>query len=85
MCGQHHWLYFSGFGFPVSFISYFCPRFIDAGVFALFFPLFLLTATRAEPKALQRAAIDLRERESPQAMPEAAATAALLSCAGSVK
>eukprot|EP00913_Durusdinium_trenchii_P011376 g10687.t1 len=50
---ERHWLYFSGFGFPVSFVSYFCPRFIDAGVFALFFPLFVLTATRAEPKALQ--------------------------------
>lgn len=90
-CGQCHWLYFFGFGFPVSFVSYFClapsfqcrrprmtldfanfyyslmkfsisfcpfisflktlkeltqfpgPRFIDAGVFALFFPLFVLT------------------------------------------
>eukprot|EP00435_Cladocopium_sp_Y103_P063109 s298_g24.t1 len=49
-----HWLYFFGFGFPVSFVSYFCPRFIDAGVFALFFPVFVLTATRAEPKALQQ-------------------------------
>eukprot|EP00434_Breviolum_minutum_P000367 symbB.v1.2.000309.t1/scaffold6.1/size569917/12 len=51
---ERHWLYFFGFGFPVSFVSYFCPKFIDAGVFALFFPLFVLTATRAEPKALQQ-------------------------------
>eukprot|EP00931_Biecheleriopsis_adriatica_P003912 TRINITY_DN105660_c0_g1_i1.p1 TRINITY_DN105660_c0_g1~~TRINITY_DN105660_c0_g1_i1.p1 ORF type:complete len:334 (-),score=64.69 TRINITY_DN105660_c0_g1_i1:52-1026(-) len=51
---ERHWLYFAGFGFPVSFVSLLCPRFIDAGVFALFFPLFVLTATRAEPKALQQ-------------------------------
>lgn len=52
---ERHWLYFAGFGFPVSFISFISPRFIDAGVFALFFPLLVLTATIAEPKELKRA------------------------------
>jgi len=52
---EQHWLYFAGFGFPVSLASLLCPRFIDAGVFALFFPMFILTATRAEPKMLQQA------------------------------
>jgi len=52
---ERHWLYFAGFGFPVSIISFICPRFIDAGVFALFFPLLVLMATIAEPKELKRA------------------------------
>jgi len=52
---EQHWLYFAGFGFPVSFVSFLCPRFIDAGVFALLFPLCILTATTAEPRALKRA------------------------------
>eukprot|EP00933_Yihiella_yeosuensis_P041240 TRINITY_DN35654_c1_g1_i1.p1 TRINITY_DN35654_c1_g1~~TRINITY_DN35654_c1_g1_i1.p1 ORF type:complete len:322 (+),score=38.80 TRINITY_DN35654_c1_g1_i1:48-968(+) len=51
---ENHWLYFAGFGFPVSLLSFLCPRFIDAGVFALFFPIFILTATTAEPKALEK-------------------------------
>lgn len=50
---ERHWLYFAGFGFPVSLVSFLCPRFVDAGVFALFFPLCLLTATAAEPKPLR--------------------------------
>jgi len=50
---ERHWLYFAGFGFPVSFVSFLCPRFIDAGVFALLFPVFVLTASNAEPKELQ--------------------------------
>ncbi|CAJ1334606.1 unnamed protein product [Effrenium voratum] len=50
---ENHWLYFFGFGFPVSFVSVLCPRFINTGVFALFFPLFVLTATRAQPKPLR--------------------------------
>lgn len=57
---ERHWLYFFGFGFPVSFLSVLCPRFIDAGVFALFFPLFVLTATKAEPKALQQCPTSLQ-------------------------
>lgn len=50
---EGHWLYFAGFGFPVSLLILCCPRFIDTGVFALFFPIFILTATKAEPKALE--------------------------------
>jgi len=51
---ERHWLYFAGFGFPVSFVSFLCPRFIDAGVFALLFPIFVLTASRAEPRELRK-------------------------------
>lgn len=57
---ERHWLYFAGFGFPMSFVSFLCPRFIDAGVFALLFPLCILTATTAEPRALQKAPVSLR-------------------------
>eukprot|EP00928_Gymnodinium_smaydae_P041805 TRINITY_DN28248_c0_g1_i1.p1 TRINITY_DN28248_c0_g1~~TRINITY_DN28248_c0_g1_i1.p1 ORF type:complete len:423 (+),score=63.97 TRINITY_DN28248_c0_g1_i1:166-1269(+) len=51
---EAHWLYFVGFGFPASFISFMCPRFVDAGVFALLFPLCILEAVSAEPRALKR-------------------------------
>jgi len=57
---EQHWLYFAGFGFPVSFVSFLCPQFIDAGVFALLFPLCILTATTAEPRALKRAPTTLQ-------------------------
>lgn len=50
---ERHWLYFAGFGFPVTFTSFLCPRFIDSGVFALFFPICILTATVAEPRPLR--------------------------------
>ena len=50
---EGHWMYFFGFGFPVSIVTYVCPRFIDGGVFAVLFPLFVLTATDAEPKAVK--------------------------------
>jgi len=57
---ERHWLYFAGFGFPVSCVSFLCPRFIDAGVFALLFPLSILTAIVAEPRALRLAPRHLR-------------------------
>lgn len=57
---ERHWLYFAGFGFPVSIVSFLCPRFIDAGVFALLFPLCILTATAAEPRELRSAPRPLR-------------------------
>jgi len=57
---ERHWLYFAGFGFPVSVVSFLCPRFVDAGVFALLFPLCILTATTAEPRALKAAPAPFR-------------------------
>lgn len=52
---ESHWLYFAGFGFPMSFICYCCPRFVDTGVFALLFPLCILKATTAKPCRLEGA------------------------------
>lgn len=57
---ERHWLYFAGFGFPVSTVTFLCPRFVDAGVFALLFPLCILTATTAEPRALKLAPAPIR-------------------------
>merc|ERR1719238_1388573 len=57
---ERHWLYFAGFGFPVSLASFLSPRFIDTGVFALLFPLCILTATGAEPRPLRKAPRHLR-------------------------
>lgn len=53
---EENWLYFAGFGFPVSFVSFLCPRFVDAGVFALLFPICILTASAAEPRELKKPA-----------------------------
>eukprot|EP00929_Paragymnodinium_shiwhaense_P099170 TRINITY_DN60725_c0_g1_i2.p1 TRINITY_DN60725_c0_g1~~TRINITY_DN60725_c0_g1_i2.p1 ORF type:complete len:424 (-),score=28.53 TRINITY_DN60725_c0_g1_i2:90-1361(-) len=52
---ESHWLYFAGFGFPMSLVCFWCPRFVDVGVFALLFPLFILQATSAEPCKLRSA------------------------------
>ena len=38
-----------GFGFPVAILSAVSPKFIDSGVFALVFPLCILTASVAQP------------------------------------
>eukprot|EP00927_Polykrikos_kofoidii_P060825 TRINITY_DN55733_c0_g1_i1.p1 TRINITY_DN55733_c0_g1~~TRINITY_DN55733_c0_g1_i1.p1 ORF type:complete len:332 (+),score=38.19 TRINITY_DN55733_c0_g1_i1:166-1161(+) len=57
---EKHWLYFAGFGFPMSFVTFLCPRFIDAGVFALLFPLCILKATKAEPCRLRIAPARLK-------------------------
>mmetsp|Transcript_97985 Transcript_97985/g.204401 ORF Transcript_97985/g.204401 Transcript_97985/m.204401 type:complete len:340 (-) Transcript_97985:152-1171(-) len=54
-CFEGHWVYFFGFGFPISLLTFFCPRFVDSGVFALFFPLCIMTAIAAEPKPLKLA------------------------------
>jgi len=58
---ERHWLYFAGFGFPVSFVTFLCPKFIDTGVFALLFPACILTATTAEPRELRKAPRMLRQ------------------------
>lgn len=52
---EQNWLYFAGFGFPVSVLSFMCPRFIDTGVFALLFPLCILTSAPAQPQELKEA------------------------------
>jgi len=49
---ERHYLYFAGFGFPIAFASYVSPRFIDNGIFALIFPVFILTAAVAQPREL---------------------------------
>eukprot|EP00397_Hematodinium_sp_SG-2012_P044647 GEMP01049917.1.p1 GENE.GEMP01049917.1~~GEMP01049917.1.p1 ORF type:complete len:287 (+),score=19.01 GEMP01049917.1:121-981(+) len=50
---EKHWIYFIGFGFPVSCLCFICPRFVDTGVFAILFPLFIFTSTMAQPKSAQ--------------------------------
>ena len=49
---ESHWLYFCGFGFPIAFLSYTSPTFIDNGIFALIFPFFILTSSVASPQGL---------------------------------
>lgn len=57
---ERHWLYFVGFGFPLSLVTYLCPRFVDYGVFALLFPIFILMSATAEPHELRKAPHCLR-------------------------
>jgi len=49
---EKHWLYFLGFGLPVSTLSIFMPRLVDTGVFAILFPFFIFTSTMAHPKPI---------------------------------
>jgi len=49
---EKHWLYFLGFGLPVSLLCLLCPRFVDTGVFAILFPFFIFTSTMAQPKPI---------------------------------
>ncbi|ORX94078.1 EI24-domain-containing protein [Basidiobolus meristosporus CBS 931.73] len=46
---EEHWAYFAGFGFPGTICSFFFPSFINVGVFALLFPLFIIMANKAVP------------------------------------
>lgn len=50
---ERHWLYFFGFGFPIGLVSYISPKFIDTGMFALIFPIFILTSAIAKPIELK--------------------------------
>lgn len=54
---EKHWIYFFGFGFPVSLLCFAMPRFVDTGVFAILFPLFIFTSTMAQPKAAQNSRV----------------------------
>ena len=50
---ERHWMYFFGFGFPIGVLSFVSPRFIDNGIFALVFPIFILTSAIARPTELR--------------------------------
>jgi len=49
---ERHWLYMMGFGAPNALASYFFPFFINAGVWAMIFPLFIVLAMLANPPSL---------------------------------
>ena len=51
---ERHWLYFFGFGTPIGVLCFISPRFIDNGIFALIFPLFILTSSVAVPRELKQ-------------------------------
>ncbi|CAG8799488.1 18024_t:CDS:2, partial [Dentiscutata erythropus] len=46
---EERWSYFAGFGFLFTVITFFVDQFLSAGVFALFFPLYIIMATNAIP------------------------------------
>lgn len=41
---ETRWVFFAGFGAPSTLLTYFFPMFVSAGIFALIFPIFILTA-----------------------------------------
>ncbi|CEM11221.1 unnamed protein product [Vitrella brassicaformis CCMP3155] len=47
---ESHWLYFAGFGMPLTLLYVMSPRFIDSGVFALIFPVCILLSITATPR-----------------------------------
>ncbi|RUS17457.1 hypothetical protein BC937DRAFT_89961 [Endogone sp. FLAS-F59071] len=47
---EEHWAYLVGFGFPFALITYFRSPYVDAAVFALFFPCYIIMATLALPQ-----------------------------------
>lgn len=48
---ETRWTYFAGFGLPAALLTYYSPRFIDLGVFALTFPLFIILGINSTPQA----------------------------------
>ena len=47
---ESHWLYFFGFGFPLTLITFLQPRILlSLGGFSIVFPLLIIMATRAKP------------------------------------
>lgn len=50
---ERHWAYFLGFGFPLASLTFFAPKFVDNGIFALVFPVFIITSTCGRPQELK--------------------------------
>ncbi|RUS34849.1 etoposide-induced protein 2.4-domain-containing protein [Jimgerdemannia flammicorona] len=46
---EEHWAYFAGFGLPLALITFFLSTLVGAGVFAIFFPCYIIMATLALP------------------------------------
>lgn len=44
---ETNWAYFAGFGAPCTLVTFFWPKFVSLGVFAVFFPLFVMVAFRS--------------------------------------
>ncbi|KAI8912881.1 etoposide-induced protein 2.4-domain-containing protein [Entophlyctis helioformis] len=46
---ETHWIYFAGFGLPITMLTFFFPQTINLGLFALVFPMYIIMATRSRP------------------------------------
>lgn len=46
---EHNVAYYSGFGLPFTLMTYFFPLLIGNGVWAMLFPLFMVTALVSKP------------------------------------
>eukprot|EP01080_Neovahlkampfia_damariscottae_P002408 gene2408-2872_t len=46
---EDRWAYMLGFGLPNALVTFFFPFFINNGIFALIFPLFIAAAVKASP------------------------------------
>ncbi|KAI8847689.1 hypothetical protein BC829DRAFT_476012 [Chytridium lagenaria] len=50
---ERRWAYFAGYGsfirLPCSLCTFFFPMFVNAGLYALIFPLYIIMANRAQP------------------------------------
>ncbi|KAL0486309.1 etoposide-induced protein [Acrasis kona] len=50
---ERHWAYMLGFGAPPALASYFFPFFINAGIWAMLFPVFIVLAIRSSPPSIK--------------------------------
>lgn len=46
---ESHWMYFLGFGMPITLASFFWPITVNQGIYALLFPMFIIMSNRATP------------------------------------
>eukprot|EP00123_Amoebidium_parasiticum_P012878 comp21629_c0_seq1/m.30367 comp21629_c0_seq1/g.30367 ORF comp21629_c0_seq1/g.30367 comp21629_c0_seq1/m.30367 type:complete len:305 (-) comp21629_c0_seq1:304-1218(-) len=44
---ETRWPYFAGFGMPFACCTFFFPAFVNGGVFAMLYPMYIIMATRA--------------------------------------
>lgn len=59
---NRHWIYFSGFGTPITLASSFVSFFNSSAIYALLLPAFLIMSLRATPLRQPRGSTALPER-----------------------
>ncbi|KAI9217657.1 etoposide-induced protein 2.4-domain-containing protein [Blastocladiella britannica] len=56
---EKDWAYFLGFGFPTTLLTFFLPTVASNAIFAMLFPLYIVTATLTTPPPVQRGFVNV--------------------------